>query len=66
MTVQDTASIPNELGVHFVDIETKQDQRDPLCFTFYWNAESRWEGKDYEIALQARESEAGRKAAHGV
>ena len=65
-TVRDTASIPNQLGVHYVDIVTTQDQRDPLRFTFYWNAESRWEGKDYEIALQAREAEAGRKAAHGV
>lgn len=65
-TVRDTASIPNQLGIHYVDIVTTQDQRDPLRFTFYWNAESRWEGKDYEIALQAREPEAGRKAAHGV
>jgi glucoamylase len=65
-TVHDTSSTATELGVHFVDIVTDKDRSDPLRFTFYWTAESRWEGKDYEIALQARAVEAGRKAAHGV
>jgi glucoamylase len=65
-TVHDTSSTATELGVHFVDIVTDKDHSDPLRFTFYWTAESRWEGKDYEVALQARAVEAGRKAAHGV
>jgi glucoamylase len=65
-TVQDTASIPTDLGVHYVDIVTAPGQSNPIRFTFYWTAESRWEGKDYEIALQARAVEASRKAAHGV
>lgn len=65
-TVRDTASIPTGIGVHYVDIDTAPGQRDSIRFTFYWTAESRWEGKDYEIALQARQVEASRKAAHGV
>ena len=65
-TVNDSSSMATELGVHYVDIATDPGQRNPLRFTFYWTGESRWEGKDYEIALQARAVEAGRKAAHGV
>jgi glucoamylase len=65
-TTHDTSSIPTRLSVHYVDIVTGTDSVSPLRFTFYWTSESRWEGKDYEIQLQAREAEPGRKAAHGV
>ena len=65
-TVTDSSSTATEVGVHYVDIVTGKGQRESLRFTFYWTAESRWEGKDYEIAMQARAAEPGRKAAHGV
>ena len=65
-TVHDSPSTVTELGVHYVDLKTADDVRIPLRFTFYWTAESRWEGKDYELALEARSADVGRKAAHGV
>lgn len=65
-TVHDSQSTATGAGVHYVDIVPAADAGTPLRFTFYWPGESRWEGKDYEIALQARTVEAGRKAAHGV
>lgn len=63
-TVHDTSSAATDLGVHYVDLASEQPG--PLRFTFYWTAESRWEGKDFEIAIEARAAETGRKAAHGV
>ncbi|ABF41808.1 Glucan 1,4-alpha-glucosidase [Candidatus Koribacter versatilis Ellin345] len=65
-TVNDSPSTKTDLGVHYVDVVIAGDPHDPLRFTFYWTAESRWEGKDYELAVEARPVEAGRKAAHGV
>jgi glucoamylase len=65
-TVSDTPSTATEIGAHYVDLAPGQQQPGPLKFTFYWAAESRWEGKDYEIAVEARQEPAGRKAAYGV
>src|SRR5581483_4206460 len=62
-SVHDTQSKVTELGCYYVDLIP--DTSAPLRFTFYWLNESRWEGKDFEIAIEARET-AGRKAAHGV
>jgi glucoamylase len=62
-TVEDTQSTANELGCHYLDLSPSTNGA--LRFTFYWLNESRWEGKDYEIAIEARET-AGRKAATGV
>ena len=64
-TVRDTSSTATELGAHYVDLAPAENQREPLRFTFYWPEESRWEGKDFQIAMEARET-ASRKAAHGV
>jgi glucoamylase len=64
--VHDTSSVSTALGIHYVDLVTGADTSATLRFTFYWTSESRWEGKDYELALEAREPEPSRKAAHGV
>jgi glucoamylase len=66
MTVRDSLSTPTELGVHYVDVLTGEEACKPLRFTFYWTAESRWEGRNFELAIEARTAEPGRKAAHGV
>lgn len=63
-TFVDSSSTATDLGIHYVDIVSAADRNGPLRFTFYWTAENRWEGKDYQIELEARA--AGRKAAHGV
>jgi glucoamylase len=52
-TVQDTPAQGTALNIHFVDIAISQAQTDPLVFTFYWNEEARWEGRDYAVAVQA-------------
>jgi glucoamylase len=50
-TVQDTASSPTALGIEFVDLPVKASQQSPLCFTFFWKADNRWENRDYVVAM---------------
>ena len=49
----DTPSTATGIGVEFVDIPVPQE-RAPVRFTFLWEDENRWEGKDYEVQVQAR------------
>ncbi|EQD53427.1 Glucan 1,4-alpha-glucosidase [mine drainage metagenome] len=53
-TVHDEQSIQTGLPVHHVDIPVAADQRAPLRFTFYWPESDKWEGRDFEVAIQAR------------
>jgi len=53
-TIDETPSRPTPLGVEFVDIRVAPDQRAPIRFTLFWPADSRWEGRDYEVAVEAR------------
>lgn len=48
----DSPSSAPVLGFHFVDIPISDVQRAPIRFTFLWTAENRWEGRDYEIAVE--------------
>ncbi len=50
---RDTSSIATGLGVHFVDICVPRQQRAPVRFTFFWTEEQRWEGRNYEVGVQA-------------
>jgi glucoamylase len=50
-TVQDTLSSSTALGIEFVDIPVKASQKSPLQFTFFWKADSRWENRDYVVAM---------------
>jgi len=54
-TIDETPSRPTPLGVEFVDIRVAPDQRAPIRFTLFWPADSRWEGRDYEVAVEARD-----------
>jgi hypothetical protein len=45
-------------GVQFVDIPLRLQQKAPVRFTFLWLEESRWEGKDYVVEVQASVAEA--------
>ncbi|MBF6567299.1 MAG: glucan 1,4-alpha-glucosidase [Candidatus Binataceae bacterium] len=49
--VHDTHSSGTAIGIDYVDLETAPGDRSPLRFTFYWPEESRWEGRDYAVAL---------------
>ena len=49
--VHDTLSTPTGLGIEFVDIPIEPDQRAPITFTFRWTSGNRWEGTDYEVAI---------------
>lgn len=51
-TVEDTPSSPTALGIAFVDIPVPPTQQAPIRFTFYWTADGRWEGRDYEVAVR--------------
>lgn len=51
-TVEDTLSSPTALGVEFVDIPILPTQRAPIHFTFFWTADGRWEGRDYQVTVQ--------------
>ena len=51
-TAVDTVSSPTALGIEFVDLPIVLDQRSPVRFTFFWTASNRWEGQDYEVAIE--------------
>jgi hypothetical protein len=39
------------LGVYYVDIPVVRGQQTPIRFTFFWPADSRWEGRDYQTTI---------------
>jgi glucoamylase len=47
----DSASVA--LASHFVDIPISREQRAPIRFTFYWPKDARWDGADYEVAIES-------------
>lgn len=48
----DTRSVATALGIEFVDLPIGPEQRAPIRFTFYWVEANRWEGRDFEVAVQ--------------
>lgn len=51
-TVQNTASQDTGRGVHLADLPTADmPAGTPIVFTFYWLTPSKWEGKDYQVAV---------------
>jgi glucoamylase len=48
---QDTPSTGTVLGVEYVDLAVKQEQRVPLGFTFFWTGTERWEGRNYQVKV---------------
>jgi glucoamylase len=47
----DTRSEATSIGINFVDIEIGAGERAPICFTFRWLDEDRWEGRDYTVEV---------------
>ncbi len=48
-TVQNTDSTSVALGIDYVDVPIRPDQRAPIRFTFLWLTDIRWEGRDYRV-----------------
>jgi len=51
-TTQETPAAATALKIHYVDISIPLGQRAPICFTFYWTDETRWEGQDFHVSVQ--------------
>ena len=52
-TIVDTESTTTKLGIEYVDISisVKYDSKNPIRFTFFYNATGTWEGRDYSINI---------------
>ncbi len=50
-TVTRSTATTTRLGVAYVDVPIAPAQQAPIRFTFYWTAEDRWEGRDYEVRV---------------
>jgi glucoamylase len=48
---RDTQSAHIETGHEYVDIQALPGQRAPIRFTFFWTAGQRWEGRDFQVAV---------------
>jgi glucoamylase len=52
-TVHDVVTADTTLGVHVVDLDTRQMRsRDRVQFTFYWPEAKRWEGRDFLVWIE--------------
>jgi glucoamylase len=51
-TANDADAASVALGTYYLDIPISQEQRAPIRFTFHWTADSRWDGRDYEVAIE--------------
>jgi glucoamylase len=52
-SANDSDSVSVALASHFVDIPISPEQRAPIRFTFLWAKHDRWEGIDYEVAIES-------------
>ncbi len=48
----DTASAAIGTGHSYVNISVPPEQRAPVRFTFFWTEGDRWEGRNYEVAVE--------------
>ncbi len=55
-SVNDTTSTATTLGIHYVDIPVAGGQRGPIRFTFFWSSTGNWEGRDFQVGVDVRES----------
>jgi glucoamylase len=49
---KDSRANASGLGIFFVDIPVAKEQKAPVRFTFHWEQEKRWEGRDYEVKVR--------------
>jgi len=53
-TVRDTEATATAVGIHYVDLEAAQGALAPLAFTFFWTKDGHWEGRNFEVAVEAQ------------
>jgi glucoamylase len=60
-TVQDSKTRDTGLGIHVTDLPTASlPVETVLLFTFYWPAEGRWEGTNFQVRVVAPPGSPGR------
>src|SRR5262249_38980094 len=52
-SARDSDSVAVALASQFFDIPIAPGQRAPIRFTFLWTGDGRWEGRDYEVAIES-------------
>jgi len=52
--VRDTHSTHTAVGLYFVDIDMTAADHAPVRFTFYWENEEKWEGRDHAVELREK------------
>jgi glucoamylase len=53
LTQEETQSSPTALEIEFVDVNIPTAPHEsPLRFTFLWTDTKRWEGRDYDVAIE--------------
>ncbi len=50
-TVHDTPSHSTALGIDFVDLPARAAAGSAFRFTFFWNRDARWEGRDFSVPI---------------
>ncbi len=56
-TSHDLPTVDSGLGLYYVDLPSKKlRQGDALQFTFHWQDSDRWEGANFEVKVQNRET----------
>ncbi|MGD9720116.1 MAG: glycoside hydrolase family 15 protein [Pirellulales bacterium] len=53
-TVEDAVSTATALKIEYLDIPIAAGQCAPIRFTFFWTDDNRWDGEDYQVAIQSR------------
>ena len=48
----DTNSTPIGTGHEYAGIRVPPEQRAPVRFTFFWTAEARWEGREFQVGIR--------------
>lgn len=49
---EDSDSISTRLGIDYVDLTVRDQQRAPIGFTFYWPETAGWEGRDFTVRVR--------------
>ena len=52
--VADSSSL--DTGHEYADLQVSPDQRAPISFTFFWKNAARWEGRDFQVAIDVKVS----------
>ena len=50
-TAHDTTSSGTALGIFYFDLEVGFQQKDSVCFTFFWLDSETWDGHDYRVSI---------------